>query len=267
MTYRLGKLIGFLLYPSTALVLALIVGLVLAMSAPRLPRLARAGRVLAGVALALLVVALFSPLDIGLARPLEARFSPPPADAPAPEGIFLLGGGIDTDFEMRTGRIKYGLGAEAVWEAAALALRFPGVPVVVSGAGPITAAGDYTSAASMGRLLSAAGVAPERIVLVRRARTTWEEATLSHEMLNPRPGARWYLVTPAWHMPRSIGAFRGAGWDGVVAYPAVGEVETSRNSNIAPGSRLMRVDVMSREWFGLLAYRLLGRSPTLYPSP
>lgn len=267
MGFRIGKLIGFLLYPSTLMLVCLGGGLLLALAAGRLPRLARAGRILAGTALLVLAAAMLSPLALVLARPLEARFPPPSADAPPPEGILLLGGGIDTISEMRSGRIKYNIGAEAVAEAAALALRHPTVPVVVSGAGPITETGDFTSAASMGRLLVAAGVAEDRLILVRRARTTWEEAVLSHEMVRPRPGARWYLVTPAWHMPRSIGTFRAAGWDGIVAWPSIGEGQIRLSGDSSPGFRLMLVDTMAREWTGLLAYRLLGRSPALFPAP
>ena len=38
------------------------------------------------------------------------------------------------------------------------------------------------------------------------------------ELVEPKPGERWLLVTSAFHMPRSIGAFRNAGFD-VEAYP------------------------------------------------
>ena len=66
---------------------------------------------------------------------------------------------------------------------------------------------------------SSFGIAPDRIVL--------EDAFAHHRgerRLHPRagrrrsPAKRWLLVTSAFHMPRSIGAFRAVGFD-VEAYP------------------------------------------------
>ncbi|NLH83647.1 MAG: YdcF family protein, partial [Phyllobacteriaceae bacterium] len=203
-----------------------------------------------------------------LAQPLETRFPPLPDDAPAPAGIVFIGGVVDGATEPATGRPKFGLGAEAIDETIRLARRWPDVPVVLSGTGSISADGtDLSEAGTMARLLVAAGIRSDRLILERRSRTTRENATLSHEMVRPAPGARWLLVTPAWHMPRSIGAFRGAGWDGIVAAPSLGEHLDPSNVNEPPSERLRLVDVMSREWLGLVAYRLLGRSPSLFPAP
>jgi uncharacterized SAM-binding protein YcdF (DUF218 family) len=267
MAYQFGKLVGWLLFPSMIALALATVGVALLVFARR-PGAVRVGRVAAGLGVAALVVMTLTPFGTWIARPLEARFPMPAADAAPPEGIILLGGGVDSIAELRTGRTKYHIGAEAVVEAARLARRFPNVPVMTTGDGPFGADGvDYSSAASLARLLEEAGVARERIILLSRARTTWEEGRLSHEMLSPRPGARWYLVTSAWHMPRSIGAFRAAGWDGIVAWPSLGETWAHRSYNTAPGTRLQVVDVVTREWTGLALYRLLGRSSALFPAP
>ncbi len=267
MAYQLGKLVGWLLFPSMIALALAVLGVALLLVARREGPV-RAGRIMAATGVAALVVMTLTPFGTWIARPLEARFPRPAADAPPPEGIVLLGGGVDSIAEMRTGATKYHIGAEAVVEAARLAKRFPNVPVMATGDGPFGADGvDYSSAASLARLLEEAGVAKDRIILLPRARTTWEEGQLSHAMIAPRPGARWYLVTPAWHMPRSIGAFRAAGWDGIVAWPSLGETWAHRSYNTAPGTRLQVVDVVTREWTGLALYRLLGRSSALFPAP
>ncbi|MFT3953062.1 MAG: YdcF family protein [Piscinibacter sp.] len=120
------------------------------------------------------------------------------------------------------------------------------------------------------RLFIALGVAKERITIERDSRNTWENALLTRQMLQPKPGERWLLVTSAWHMPRSVGIFRVAGFD-VVPYPVDFE---SRNTDreirrpILPMSRgLDLVDRMAREWVGLLAYRVGGRTDALFPAP
>jgi uncharacterized SAM-binding protein YcdF (DUF218 family) len=70
-------------------------------------------------------------------------------------------------------------------------------------------------------------------------------------------------------MPRAIGAFRQAGFD-VEAWP-VDYRTRGRADLIRPFDKvsegLRRVDVASREWAGLLAYRLTGRSDALFPAP
>ena len=269
MLFTLGKLFVWAIQPSALLPLAtLLGGLVAVVCARRLPRLARLGRGIAVTAFGLLALLMLTPIGLLAVAPLEARFPAPAADAPPPEGILLLGGFVDGAAERRDGRVKYTRGAEAIGEVASLARRWPAIPIVVTGDGPIGPDGvDHAQAAIMARLLVAAGVEANRIVVVRRPRNTWEEAVQTRVMLAPGPGARWLLVTRAWHMPRAIGAFRAAGWDGIVAWPSVGEGSSHRSPLTVPSARLQVVDLAFREWTGLLAYRLVGRSSALLPAP
>jgi uncharacterized SAM-binding protein YcdF (DUF218 family) len=93
---------------------------------------------------------------------------------------------------------------------------------------------------------------------------------LTRTIVQPKAGERWLLVTSAWHMPRSVGIFRQAGWQ-VVAYPTDFETrgtDAERWRPILPASRgLDLVDRMAREWLGLLAYRVGGRTDALFPAP
>jgi uncharacterized SAM-binding protein YcdF (DUF218 family) len=188
----------------------------------------------------------------------------------APAGIVVLGGGTDGWMEEIHGKPKFLEGAEAIVEAARLAKRWPGVPIVLtgSGSGDIGEDGtDYTEAGSMARLLREYGVDEGRLILERRARTTWENASLSRDMVRPEPGARWVLVTQAWHMPRSIGAFRAAGWSGIVAHPAAWETGARPRLRPGFGEGLVLLDLGVKEVLGLIGYRAVGRSSALIPAP
>jgi uncharacterized SAM-binding protein YcdF (DUF218 family) len=70
-------------------------------------------------------------------------------------------------------------------------------------------------------------------------------------------------------MPRAIGAFRRAGFDvepWPVDYRTRGRADLTRPfDKVSEGLR--RVDVASREWVGLLAYWLTGRTDALFPAP
>jgi uncharacterized SAM-binding protein YcdF (DUF218 family) len=62
------------------------------------------------------------------------------------------------------------------------------------------------------------GVPAERMMFEAKSRNTWENAVFTRELVKPKPGETWLLVTSAWHMPRSIGIFLRVGFP-VVPYP------------------------------------------------
>jgi uncharacterized SAM-binding protein YcdF (DUF218 family) len=131
-------------------------------------------------------------------------------------------------------------------EAGRLARLYPHLKVVISGADGMSAL-----PAELG-----GGIAPGRVVLERRAGTTYENAVYSADLIGRKPGERWLLVTGALHMARAVGSFRKIGFE-VEPWPVE---ERDQNS---PGI----VKRARREWVALLAYRLLGRTSALLPGP
>jgi uncharacterized SAM-binding protein YcdF (DUF218 family) len=113
------------------------------------------------------------------------------------------------------------------------------------------------------------GIERTRIVLEPQARDTYENATFTARLLNPRPGQRWLLVTSAAHMPRAVGCFRKAGFT-VVAWPV--DYRTPRRMDIMRLNRslpdgLSKMDATMREYAGLAMYYLTGRTDALLPGP
>jgi uncharacterized SAM-binding protein YcdF (DUF218 family) len=91
----------------------------------------------------------------------------------------------------------------------------------------------------------------------------------SKELADPKPGERWLLVTSGYHMPRSIGVFREAGFD-VEAYPVDFRTRGAVDLTLpfmSVGDGLRRTDTAMREWVGLLVYWLTGRTSELFPKP
>ena len=113
-----------------------------------------------------------------------------------------------------------------------------------------------------------AGIPADRVIYEAESRNTWENAVFSKEMVRPQPGERWVLVTSAMHMPRSVGIFRQVGWE-VIPYP----VDYRTKHDATPwlrfefGQNLVILDDAVREWIGLTAYRLMGRTESLFPAP
>jgi uncharacterized SAM-binding protein YcdF (DUF218 family) len=117
------------------------------------------------------------------------------------------------------------------------------------------------------------GVPEARLILEAGARDTYENAVYLKADLDKLGllglGKRWVLITSAYHMPRAMASFRQAGFE-VEAWPVDyrtrGRADLTRPfDKVSEGLR--RVDVATREWVGLLAYWLAGRSSTLFPAP
>jgi len=72
------------------------------------------------------------------------------------------------------------------------------------------------------------------------------------------------LVTSAFHMPRSMGVFCAAGWTDITPYPVDHRTGAfSARSGWAFAANLEDLNVGVKEWVGLLAYRLTGRTHAL----
>jgi len=265
MFYTLSKIGGFFIAPSNVLTALVLLGLLLAFT-----RFARAGRwaALAGL-LGLLLVGL-GPGGNWLMLALEERFPPPPAGAPAPAGIVVLGGGVEDRVSAARGQLQLNEAGDRIWALAELARRYPDARLVFSGGvGALFGAGEVPEAEIVGRGVAALGLDPARVTLETRSRTTAQNARFTAALVGPVPGETWWLVTSAFHMPRAIGAFRAAGlpvfaWP--VDYRTAGRADAWRPfSNVSEGLR--RTDVAVREFVGLLAYWLTGRTDALFPAP
>jgi uncharacterized SAM-binding protein YcdF (DUF218 family) len=264
--YIVSKVGFFLVQPSNLCLLLTITGLVLARS----ERFRRLGGRLAAIGVAALLIAGFTPFGNVVILPLEERFPrPAPADLGAVDGIIILGGFEEARVTKGRHALAVNEAAERLTEAVRLARRFPAAKVVFTGGtGTIVGKGEVAGAEIRDFLIDA-GVAPERILLEEASRNTRENATLTRALVKPQPGSRWLLVTSAYHMPRSVGIFRRAGFD-VIAWPA--DYRTAGNGDVlkffdALDNGLRRSDAAIKEYWGLVVYRLAGWTDSLWPGP
>jgi uncharacterized SAM-binding protein YcdF (DUF218 family) len=264
MYFFVSKIIGFVLLPSNAIVLLCLLGVLLIVLQYR-----RAGS--CAMALGVILLALFSwsPLPNLLLLPLTERFPAWDGSRGAPDGMIILGGGIDSDASLTRGTLEVSASGERVIAMLDLARRYPDIRIVYSGGSGDFLPGGAAEAPIAGELLRRFGVAADRIILETGSRNTKENASRTRSMIAPGPNERWLIVTSAFHMPRAIGLFRAAGFD-VEAYPVDfrsrgwGDWSTPfRRASYG----LSYADVAVHEWVGLLAAWLSGRSDALLPSP
>src|ERR1700740_1675166 len=177
------------------------------------------GRRLLVAAVVLLAICGFSPLGNWLLYPLEQRFPPWDAARGVPDGIIVLGGSIEPELSAAHGRAALTHAADRLIAAAALARRYPNARIVFSGGNANLVSDDTAKEADYAlSLFESLGIPKERLTMERRSRNTQENAEFSKALVNPKDGERWLLVTSAYHMPRSVGLFRKAGF-AVEPYP------------------------------------------------
>jgi uncharacterized SAM-binding protein YcdF (DUF218 family) len=264
MFFALSKILWFFLRPSALMALALIWGIVLSGCGHW-----RDGRRwLVGGLLALLVCGL-TPMSDLLYLPLEARFQRADVSKSDVAGIIVLGGAQDARADTTRELMPLQETGERMTEAVALARRLPGARLVFSGGSDAFFHHAGAEADVAGRLFVAMGIDPARLTLENRSRTTAENAQFSKALVQPKPGTRWILITSAWHMPRAIGSFRAAGFP-VEPWPVDYRTPRPFNplrffDNFPEG--LHHLDFVAKEYVGLLAYRLSGRTDELFPGP
>lgn len=263
MVSLLSGVVDALTRPGNLLLLMFVVGALLLAFGRR-----RAGGTLVALTAIFSVAIMLLPVVGWVSAPLENRF-PPPQLPEHIDGIVLLGGAIRMKMTEVHGQVALNRMGERLTETVALARRYPGVPVVVSGGnGPaFPRPGRLTEAAAMRKLLVEDGVNASRIVVEDRSRNTFENALYSKAVAKPQAGQVWLMVTSADAVPRAVGCFRHVGWEVIpvpVEYHSGGR-GMSIDFDFAGELDGLRDPV--HEWIGLVAYRLLGRIDSFFPGP
>jgi uncharacterized SAM-binding protein YcdF (DUF218 family) len=263
--FVLSKTLGIMLLPTNLMIGVGLLGTILLAT-----RFARLGRRLLIGAIVLFAICGFSPLGNWLLYPLEQRFPAWDATRGAPDGIVVLGGGIESDVSAAHGAAAFSSSAARIIAAAALAHRYPKCRIVYSGGNANLVSDDAAKEANYAvAVFESLGISRDRVISERASRNTFENAEFSKSVAAPKNGERWLLLTSAYHMPRSIGTFRKIGF-AVEPYPADWRVAGTADLltfSVRSIETLGRTELALREWMGLVAYRLSGKSSTLFPGP
>ena len=263
MFFYLSKILWFLANPGNILLMLLVAGVALLWT-----RWHRAGRkVLVFCALAAVFIAAV-PVGKGLMMSLENRF---PVNQQLPEkidGIIALGGVVNQVVTQARGQMSFGGSVERLTELAALSRKYPNAKLVFTGGSGKLTSQEIKEADVLPPLLGVLGIDPARMIYENNSRNTYENATLTKALVNPAPGENWILITSAFHMPRSMGVFRKAGWQ-VIPYPV--DYSYAADELFLPffdlPSGLLTLSAGLHEWLGLLFYRLTGKTEIFFPAP
>lgn len=247
MSWFVTNLVSAILLPPLNLLLAALVGLLVARWYPRL------GRALLIGSLALLWLCATPYFAEDALHLLEGSPKAVDTQAQPADAIVVLGSGTYFDAP------EYG--ADTVSETTLVRLRYAarlqretGKPLLVAGGKPH--GNDLPEAHQMQAVLEQEFKAPVRWA-EDASDNTLENARYSYQILQQAGIKRIYLVTHAWHMPRSILAFKSAGFDVVPAPTAfTTRYQTDLLSFVPRAEALRDSKIFMHEIIGLLWYRL-----------
>lgn len=201
-----------------------------------------------------------------LARPLEAYF-PKPTLPESITGIIVLGGAELVRVSAANNEPSLNDAAERIVEGITLARQYPEATLVFTGGTGLLAGANISEADVAKQFFERFDIDSERTVYESRSRNTAENAAFSYELLQPQAGDTWVLITSAMHLPRATATFQAAGWQ-VLPYPV--DYRTTRTVSWFQSPNIIAnlpfIDDAIREWVGLLAYRLTGRTERFLPN-
>ncbi len=263
MLFWLSKVVWFFANPATVLLLLLLAGAALSWT-----RWRRAGRLVVTFAAAFGLFVAVAHVGKHMIIALEDRFPIVKEPPERVDGIIALGGVVNQAVTAARGQLSLSGSAERLTEMAVLAKRFPDAKLVFTGGSGKLLGEKLSEAKVIAPLLGVLGIDGDRMIMETTSRNTWENAVNTMELIQPKDGETWLLLTSAFHMPRSVGCFRKAGWR-VIPYPVDyhyrGDEEFALTFNFGPG--LGSLNGGLHEWIGLAAYWLLGRTDALFPGP
>ena len=220
------------------------------------------------LSLTALLLLLISSLPLGewLISPLENRFAANTALPVEPAGVIVLGGAVNPQLSDTWGQTEFGGAAERLTAFMYLGNLYPNAQLVFTGGSGSLTEQAYKEADYARFLFDQLGMGERAILYESESRNTEENALNSRALVNPQAGEDWILITSAFHMPRAVGVFCQADWP-VIAYPV--DHYSNRNElmrvQYSFSGNLNTLELAIREWVGLLAYRLTGRTGRLLP--
>lgn len=258
-----SKIFWLILNPGNLFTIFLFLGTALLFT-----RFYRTGRLFVSGAVVFALLVTIFPVGGRLIENLENRF---PANVSIPadiDGIIVLGGTINQYLTYTRGQPALTEGGERLTEFVYLARKYPNAKLIFSGGTGALINRELKEADAARVFFTRMGIAGDRILYESESRNTYENALFSRRIAgDTTKTGQWVLVTSALHMPRAMGVFRRVGWN-VLANPVDYLTDGKQRFVVGfqPIEALSRLNKAMREWIGLVAYRILGRTSNIVPS-
>lgn len=204
----------------------------------------RAQRTIA-LAIAWIILLSYPPFSALLLSPLEHSYSKVQLGQRVPKYIHVLGNSHTENPDIPLSSELTLVGLARVTEGVSIYNRHPEMKMIFSGYG-----GDepVSNARKNGEMALSMGVKPTDILLLEKAKDTYQEALQAKKIVGNEP---LVLVTSASHMPRAVALFKKAGIS-VIPAPTDFHVKKGEDWLQFPSAEgLLRSETAFHEYFGI----------------
>ena len=259
----ISKIFWLLASPSTSIFLVLLAGVCLLFLGRE-----KLGKILIVGSTTLIFIISSLPVYEILLFPLENRFPIPEPLPKKVDGIIVLGGAEIPKVTQLRGQISLTDSVERLTNFVSLARKYSDAKYVFAGGQGAIESQEYKSATTARLFFEQMGLDTSRIIFDSQSRNTQENVENALQLVKPKKGEKWVLITSAWHIPRSVGIFRKLNWQ-VIPYPVDFKTNGKFQMSISLPNlfNLYQFSNVVYEWIGLSYYWLMGRTAELFPGP
>lgn len=259
--FYFSKLIWLLVSPDSLIFVLILVALVFMYTGKQ-----KIAKILLTTVTALIIIIAFFPIGEWLLYPLESRFQTNPPLPEKVDGIIVLSGAEATELSHLWEQVELGAAAERGLTFIALANKYPAAKLAFTGGTGSLLKQEYKAADVAEKLFNNLSFDTKRINFERESRNTYENVIYSKKLIKPEHDKNWILITTSWHMPRSVGIFCKADWP-VIPYPV--DHQTKKGDifriDFDLSKNLHTLKIAIKEWLGLFAYYLSGKTTAFFP--
>ena len=259
--FYLSKIIWAFISPDNLLLILILATLTLLF----LKKYKTATKLLTFISIILIIIA-FLPVGKWMLYPLETRFQTNPALPEKVDGIIVLSGAEAASLSSVWNQVELGGAVERSLYFLSLAKKYPKAKLVFIGGSGSLLEQNLKEADVAKKLYQQQGFDTNRIIFERKSRNTFESAINGTKLIRPVKNEKWLLITTAWHMPRSASVFCKAGWP-VIPFPVDHSVNKDNlfaiEFNLSANLQALKKAI--KEWVGLLAYYVTGKTTAIYP--
>lgn len=260
--FYISKLIWLLVSPDSLLLVLFILSLVLLYIGKQ-----KLAKLILSTASGLLIIIAFFPVGEWLLYPLESRFQTNPVLPKKIDGIIVLSGAENAELSHIWNQVELNAAVERDLSFIALANKYPSAKLIFTGGTGSITKQEYKGADVAKQLFEQLNFDTTKIIFERKSRNTYENIIYSKDIVKPVKNKKWVLITTGWHMPRSVGIFCKAEWS-VIPYPVDHQSYKDNlfriDFDLANNLDTLKTGI--KEWLGLFAYYLSGKTTSLFPN-
>ena len=211
----------------------------------------------------------FLPIGYNMTVFLERQYDRPTTMPDTVDGIIVLGGSFNSYLSEKTGYIAANSNISRIVDFMALSNQYPKAKKVFSGGSGHLLQPTRKEADDARDFLTMAGFNSTEIIYESQSRNTFENALYSRELLEPKAGEKWIVITSAFHMPRTMAIFKKLDWD-IIPYPSDPKTDKLYQLILNPFSVVGNFFLLGksiREFIGVGVYYMTGKSALLFPYP